>query len=370
MSFGMGMELLVEQRQEARPEARLALEQRLEQKLSQQMKLEMTMSQYLEQEDFVKTLLRYADSHDAWVDFDKHGFKFTYAAVPYRIAKPVADIAGLGFAHCMCNPFEGRERGEWTLFVVHDRIPEGLVDFVALHERGEEISLGDHYFASRLEFAAAAMERKVKPYTAFIEKKYPSKFVDLTQKVLFPILPKELLAQLTAEGRRNEGELARAEELIEKYPIPTSVLRRMDKYESLNERVCWDLKSLSRQLRKAVDQTSMAIALPPDAMAEAMAEMYSRLLCNILRKVKLAESNALSIPRMNAAIKDFYKTARRDTYDVTGKCLEMRDSFRDVYMEVKRMGRDMPVRLEKSRGVIGKSRECPEIHGYNAAANF
>lgn len=232
LSLGCGLEM----------QQSLSLQQRLQQnlelKLSQQLEQKIELGQYLEQEDFIQGLIRYADENNTWKRFDKVEFSFTYAALPYEIVKPIVDVTGPGFAHCQYNPFLGREMGQWTLFVVPELIPSELVDIVALHERGEEISFGDHYFASQLEFAFAQKEKKLKPHVEWIDKKYPSKFVDLTQKVHFPILPDELREFLNEQGKRKDIELRSAEELIENYPIPSTVLQKISKYERASETIC------------------------------------------------------------------------------------------------------------------------------------
>ena len=148
LSLGMSLRLEPELRTEQRLEHKLRLEQKLEQMLQHQLNPKVILAQYLEQEDFIKGLIRWADDNNSWVNFDKDGFDFRYAVLPYEIAKPIADQYGPGFAHCLYNPFEGRVRGQWNLFVVRDMIDPNFEDFVALHERGEELSLGNHYFSS------------------------------------------------------------------------------------------------------------------------------------------------------------------------------------------------------------------------------
>ena len=179
-----------------RMDMRPMLVQKLEQRIEQSIDMAITLTQYLAREEIVQGLIRYADENKTWVDVDKDGFQYTFANVPYGLAKPLARRLGPGFAHCLYDPFEGRVKGEWTLFVVGDMYPEmpANVPFISIHERGEEISLGDHYFASQLEFAQVAKEAEEVGYGKFINTHHPSKFVDLTQKINFPILPKELVS--------------------------------------------------------------------------------------------------------------------------------------------------------------------------------
>jgi len=190
-----------------KPEQRLKLEAKLEQKLEQQLIQKMSLNLYLQQEDIVEGLIRWAEENNSWKVFNRKGFKFVYADVPYEQAKPIADTTGFGFAHCHFNPFDAlilgckfaRAKGDWTLFVVGDKIPKEFQDYVAIHERGEELSLGDHYFASQLEWALATHDKKSKKYITFVDNEAPGKFVDLTQKVDFPIIPEELREYLEKE---------------------------------------------------------------------------------------------------------------------------------------------------------------------------
>jgi hypothetical protein len=230
------MNLGMEQSMSQRMDQRMELEQRLEMKLEHQQTRIQTLQQYLEQEDVMTGLARWADEHDRWVTFDKAGFNFVYAALPYSVAKPVADKCGPGFAHCFHNGEGFYKRGQWRLFVVTDMLPPEFVDFVAIHERGEQLSFANHFWASRLEFAHVKQQDKVRSYARWIDEKYPRKFNDLTQEVLFPILPDDLAEELRAEAPREVDECRHAEDLIQRYGIPTLVLRHIDRYERATQR--------------------------------------------------------------------------------------------------------------------------------------
>ena len=112
------------------------------------------------------------------------------------------------------------------------------VELVAIHERGEELSLGNHYFATQLEFAYAQHSKNLKRHVDWIDTRFPSKFADLTQKVMFPILPEDLLEDLQAQGKRNASELEVAEKLITHYPLPFMLLKKMHEYSRATETVC------------------------------------------------------------------------------------------------------------------------------------
>ncbi|MDO8628432.1 MAG: hypothetical protein Q7R56_01625 [Nanoarchaeota archaeon] len=250
LELSMGQEL----RQELKTELQQKLELRLEQKLEQQLHLHMSLGLYLLQEDIITGFIRWANSNDGWRVHDRDGFKFTYAALPYEIAKPLADSYGPGFSHCLYNPLTGLDANSWVLFTVPELIPKGLEDFVALHERGEQLSSGNHYFASQLEFAAVGKHRKVKPYVSFIDKHYPTKFVDLTEMVYHPVLPLELVERLEAAGVREATEVKLAEEFIAENSLPLPVLRLMNKYEGITHRICSDIRDLGIRLQNSLGE--------------------------------------------------------------------------------------------------------------------
>ena len=98
--MGMGMHMIPEQRleQSLRQKQRLKLEQTLEQQLAQQQTMCMGLQQYLDQEEFIQELIQWTNENDAWVEFNRLGFNFRFANVPYLRAAPIADTTGPGFA--------------------------------------------------------------------------------------------------------------------------------------------------------------------------------------------------------------------------------------------------------------------------------
>lgn len=323
MGMGFGLQLRVEQK----PELRQCLEQRLEHKLEQQHRQELTLGQYLQQEDIITGLIRYADEHNTWKNVDKEGFNFSYALVPYKLAKPIADIAGPGFAHCLLNPFEGRAMGTWNLFVVDGMMPDKFRELVAFHERGEEISLGNHYFSSQLEFALAKKWKQVKDYIGFIDSKYPSKFVDLTEEVLFPILPEELTDFLTQQGRRNESELRTAERLIEEYPLPSEVLKFMDRYERKTEKVCELLKSGF----SATQGEIIGIRLNRLTTPEEINKIVNIRLTNIFEYIDGRLYEVVSKPRAEEMYRFVRKLIETEAYATLGKHLILPRTFEEAH---------------------------------------
>ncbi len=216
-------------------EQRLELEQKLEQKVEQNQQLiqKVSLELYLEVEEFMKGLIRKVEDENSWKNFDKHGFQFEYAAVKYADVQHIVDVTGPGFAHCQYNAFEGIARGEWTLFVVTDMIPKEFEQYVALHERGEQLSLGNHYFASKLEFAAVKKDFMIKKYASWIDRTAPTKFTDLTIPVVFPLIPEDFLDELREMGN-NVDEQRYAENFIEENPLPELIMKKTLEYEQIN----------------------------------------------------------------------------------------------------------------------------------------
>jgi len=347
----MRMEPRLEMKPELRQEQRLKLEARIEARLEQQMVMEMTLAQYLEQEDLVRKFIEWADEHKAWKKFDRDSFDFTFGELPYKIAKPIADVAGLGFAHCMYNPFEalffGKKvalaKGNWVLFIVEDKIPTDLKDFVAIHERGEEISLGDHYFSSQLEFALTKKRNSVMDYVRFVDRESPEKFTDLTQKVNFPILPQELIGFLTEQGKRSELELERAEQLIEKYPLPYIVLRKIVRYREITDNVC----ELLREKAGRTQYTVSKLYKPLDGIyptPEELADAVDRVLSETLRAIRENEARVASRNRVNEQMQFFERLVGDEAYKITERHLRIPTDFDKAYKDAKEGKRLVSVR--------------------------
>lgn len=366
LSLGLGMQQVQTMGQR--------LEQKLEQKLSQQLVQTMTLAQYLVQEDIINGLIRWTTENNAWAQFNKDGFNFEYAKVPYAVAKPIADIAGFGFAHCQFNTLEeltlggdiARAKGQWTLFVVDDIIPNGLEDFVALHERGEELSIGDHYFASQLEFAYANKMRKIAPYINLIDKEYPSKFVDLTQRVMFPILPDELRDFLEKEGRNHFEELDDAEELIENYPIPVTVLRKMEKYERITERAC----SLIREAMGKTQDLILKTSKSPDEFYEKAARIANNVFRNNLKGISPEVLKVSSHNRIENMWNQATLTINHDiSFHSVGSGPTSRIRFPTTFKEAYQLiceGKDFvePVYTVEDKQMRDKRTKGQETHGY------
>ncbi|PIN81061.1 hypothetical protein COV13_02615 [Candidatus Woesearchaeota archaeon CG10_big_fil_rev_8_21_14_0_10_32_9] len=261
----------------------LSQQQKLEQKIEQKVELNQKLSQkvslelYLEVEDFMKGLIRKVNNRNSWKNFNKHDFKFTYAAVKYAEVKHIVDVTGPGFAHCQYNMFDGIQRGDWTLFVVTDMIPTEFEQYVALHERGEQLSLGNHYFASKLEFAAVGKDWITKKYASWIDQKMPTKFTDLTIPVLFPLIPDDFLDELRNMGN-DVDEQRHAEDFIEENPLPELVMKKALTYEQINQDLISTMIKSIGPAQQAIYNASLKSGDPNVALLEVQKILKNNIL--------------------------------------------------------------------------------------------
>jgi hypothetical protein len=213
-----------------------------------------------------------------------------------------------------------------VIFVVPDLLPSGLSDFVALHERGEELSLGNHYFASQLEFAAVSQAKKVRTYAKFIDDNFPSKFVDLMQKVNFPILPDEL-AEYIRETKKSSGqELKTAESMINSHPLPLSVLRKVEDYNNHTDAVCEAIRLSAGPVQRAIYDLRGEENLIREA-----ANLANGMLADTFRKIPYSQLRVA--PR--ARIAEFYgivmNLIKEDAFKIIGGHLNVPVDFGEAY---------------------------------------
>lgn len=299
----MSMSLRLEQKQELKQKQELQQKQKLKQTIS--------LKQYQTYEPIIEGLIKYAYEKDKWVDFSKDGFNFNYALVPYDLAKPIAKEYGPAFAYCKFDPWEaifrGKKvalaKGDWIKFVVEDKVPEEVRDYVAIHERGEELSLGNHYFASKLEFAYASKKKDTKKYIDYIDNNLPSKFVDLEEKVLFPILPQELIDFITEQNvsPQKENELNISEEMIEEYPIPNKIIKRMNQYSKQTDLVCKQIESCIPRIQKNMFNM-MSAGSDKIYTLQELVNCVNEEISYTIKNLPISNLKALSKPKINQSL--------------------------------------------------------------------
>ena len=166
----MGMSLVLRQSQSL--EMRQHLEQTLSQALVVKQSLKLQLALYQEREDAATKLYGKAMRKGMVRQYQGHGMTFEFALVSKKdVPEWIWKQCGYAFSHCLMKCWDimvggemyARAKGSWLLFVIHDmhaNMPEEVIQYAAIHEFGEMITLGDHNLASKLEFAIAAQEKR------------------------------------------------------------------------------------------------------------------------------------------------------------------------------------------------------------------
>lgn len=160
-------------------------------KHEQTLKLELTQSLRLTSETLWKsvdkiipTVWERAAARGKVRTYNKHGLNFEYLVLaPGDYQKGSAldnilEVSGGGFAHyCL-------KTKRFYLVVGSDYFPEEFVEYVAVHERGEELFSGSsdepaHTLATKLEFATAVKDGRLKEYMAFLKAHHLLKFANV-----------------------------------------------------------------------------------------------------------------------------------------------------------------------------------------------
>lgn len=241
----LGLSLRVSQSLELRQVMELALTQSLF--ITQQLKLALTL--YIKREGELTRLYRNALKRGMVKLYDKHGMKFEYALV--RAKDVPADLKVYGnwaFSHCLFKGFEAlffgnqyaMARGSWLLFVIYDMypaMPERYIEYAAVHERGEQVTLGDHNLASKLEFAIAKKENNLVEYMAWLEEQCHAKFADVFSYQTHLELPAADEFQEILEAFSSSEEATKVRQMIEEFEWPYRLLQKLTLYKKRNEEV-------------------------------------------------------------------------------------------------------------------------------------
>jgi hypothetical protein len=268
---------------------RQSLEERLEQSLRMTPALRLELKQYKEREDVAGRLYQDALEHGRVRRYEKHGLKFEYASV-FRKDVPAEIIkrCGYAFSHCRMDSMEfalgGRKfalaRGTWHLFVIQDMFDgadPSFIEYGAVHERGEQATLGNHMLASKLEFAVAKVESKLSAFLDWAEDHYPGKLIDVCSYQVHLDLPPSEDLRRELESMRSDEEAANVQKLIEEFEWPYSVLQKLSACKKRSDdaqalivagmnKACrfveagsWQLKELVPGMRQAVERGFRAV---------------------------------------------------------------------------------------------------------------
>jgi hypothetical protein len=271
-------------------EQRLVMLQRLEATLSMRTELRLALALYKRREDLLTRVYRAALKRGDVREYNAHGMRFEFALISRReVPKDLGLEDHLAFSHCLYRGLDallfGKRyalaKGSWLLFVVQDMfpdIPEAYLSYAAVHERGEQVTLGDHNLASKLEFAIAAKERNLTAYMAWVEEWYPAKFADIFSYQTHLALPDEDEFQEVLSAFLESDESALVRSLIESFEWPTSLLRTLETYRQRNEQV---IEILDRMFRTAeVFAAERTFTLP--VIVKRMRETLERDLRSII----------------------------------------------------------------------------------------
>lgn len=289
MSMSMGMDL----RQSQRLEMRAILEQRLTQAMRCEMTQKLEMRMYLRREDECKKLYEKALERGDVHAYQGHGLTFEYARVRRaELPRDVAAMHSCGFAHCLFSTWEallfGKQialaRGSWLLFVVPDffepAMPETYLQYVAVHEHGEEATLGQHDLATKLEFAISKQEREITRYLQWLEDRYPEKFTDVFANQTRIVLPDSDEFQAVLNLRSQAEYAQRVREMIEGFEWPYRLLQKL----SLYERKSRDVEDLIR--KACASAVNIAGGMPTSMALSEVVGKVREVLAAYLRPVK------------------------------------------------------------------------------------
>jgi hypothetical protein len=291
MRLGMGMCLSLQQSQA------LTLRQTMEERLIQDMRItqvqKLELKQYLEREDSFKRLYRDALKDGRVAGYNKHGLKFEFALVGKKeLEGSIRGGDSCGYAHVLYDPWEAlfhgqkiaMARGSWLLFVVPDFfapivMPKDIIQFVAVHEHGEEITLGQHYLATKLEFAVSRNERKIAPYLLWLENNYTAKFVDVFSNATRIVLPDSDEFQRELELRSKAEYAKRVREMIEGFEWPFRALQKMSLFQKRSK----DVQGLILGVYTSIAHR-LSEAMPIDANIGSVVKALRDEITDLLRK--------------------------------------------------------------------------------------
>ncbi len=211
-------------------------------------KLRLILALYMKREGELTRLYRRALDKGLVKLYDKHGMKFEFALVSKDDLPECVKSCGMAFSHCVFKGFDallfGQKyavaRGSWLLFVVYDMypgIPESYIEYAAVHERGEQVTLGDHNLASKLEFSIAKIENNLVKYMTWIEEESPVKFADIFNYQTHLELPdsEEFRKDLETFTSFEEAEVVKG--MIERFEWPFSLLQKLTLYKKRSDEV-------------------------------------------------------------------------------------------------------------------------------------
>lgn len=287
----------------------------LNQKLTQQIKMKMSqtltlsLKLYQKKENEAKKLWNLADKRNDIKEYNNHNMGFNYALIGKKDVSPkIIENYGYAFSHCLYNKFDAMlfgkkyafSKGEWLLFVVKDlfnNFPRAYEHYAAIHERGEQLTAGNHFDATKLEFAIAKKEEMLTKYITWLNKNAPRKLGQVIEFEQFhQPLPKENNFIDIAKQQSTGEEAQTVKEMIEDFEWPTTVLIEIKKH-----------KTKRKKIYKIIDNTlEMAKQKITGLLSKKQGQEYKKEIENIFKNmcndIITVGKNYIDCPRINAIL--------------------------------------------------------------------
>jgi len=361
------LELIQEIKLELGIKHELKLEIKIKHELKQIQKMQLEPEQqitllkqklYFRREKSLQELWADASSNNKIIQYNKHGFNFLYASIKIADLQKynltwVLDDCGYAFSVCLTNPFDkingikyDLSKGQWLLFVIEDVHPDfskPFQEYAAIHERAEQLTLGNHPLATKVEFAIAKEERKLTKYLQWIMKTQPKKMAD-NITLIFPDSTE--FYNLVKEGIPLE-ESETAQSLAENFKWPIKIKEIFDKYQDANTELENKIDELFQEATKKIGEISnIGIKQTIDKMEQIILQGLSEYK---LKKIK----KYLLYPRLNK----FWTKKIMELDEIFSKKLSdyQKESNPDEYaLEIKNSGYNKTL---ASRGLLKKNFE-------------
>ncbi len=303
------------------PMLRLNLQQRLEQNLEMRLLQQQYMEDsYKEMEEIVPGAWENARKNGRIRRYQKNGLDFEYAVInkidyeghlsPFDMMSDTEE-AVCGFAHYS----ESSRR--FYLMVDGDFFKksgaEEFIEYVAVHERGEELFSGHvsagrsespHFYATKLEFAIVGKDGKIRPYLAWIEKNWPGKLGDVYtiieggDSVLLDRISGSDEFREHVAALKQSKDYALANSMLEGFEFSAETMEKIYIFEKINQQAEAVLEAAIIRIANAVEKQEIAgnmtftgfltglNGIMKEALDNVISEGYADKL--YLRRVKLA----------------------------------------------------------------------------------
>lgn len=261
--MGLGMSLVQSQALQLRQ----SIECSLSQNLAVVQKQMIALALYQKREDELVALYKKALARGDVRLYDKHGLKFEIALVLQKEIPPeILEDCGPAFSHVLFSGFEALflgtkralSRGSWLLFAAKDykNVPEKFLEYWAVHERGEQITLGNHNLATKLEFNIAAKEKTLRNYVKWLEENEPDHLANVFAYQMHLALPDDDDFKELLETSQQSDEIQRLRELIEQTNWPYLILQKLSLYDKMNEKIDKSIKQIAKSVQLALEKYS------------------------------------------------------------------------------------------------------------------